>query len=635
LLTSQHFMTEPTQSEKNSPGKALIIGALGVVYGDIGTSPLYTVRESVARFDNFGAPEVLGVLSLLFWLLMFVVSLKYVTLMLRADNRGEGGTLALMELAVRAATGRRRWVLTIMGLFGACLFYGDSIVTPAISVLSAVEGVGVVSDTFSEWVVPIAVGLLVGLFAVQRRGTGAIGKYFGPVMLAWFLVLGVMGAWRIIQTPQIMLAINPMYAWNLIGQAPLATYLLLGAVVLALTGAETLYADMGHYGRPAIRRAWFAVVLPGLLLCYFGQGALLIAQPDAIRNPFFLMAPSWALIPLVVLATAATIIASQAVISGAFSVTRQAIQLGFWPRMEILHTSAREEGQIFLPRVNQGLLIAVLVLVIGFGSSANLASAYGFAVTLTMLMTSLLAFAVLAPRQKGVRRILWLVLLGMFLLVDILLFSANTQKIHEGGWLPLGVALVLLTMMLTWKTGREQIHQTLAGDQQSLEDFMQGLEEYPPNRVPGTAVFMSMIVNTVPPALLHNLKHNKVLHEQVLFVTVASADVPYVTYNERYTLKRLGRSSWEVVAKWGFKQDPNVPQLLQQLRGEHPEIRLEPMLTSYFLSRQTLIVGKKEPLRRRWRRILFAFMARNAARSTLFYNIPPNQVVEMGMQLEL
>ncbi len=635
MLTSQHFMTEPTQSEKNSPGKALIIGALGVVYGDIGTSPLYTVRESVARFDNFGAPEVLGVLSLLFWLLMFVVSLKYVTLMLRADNRGEGGTLALMELAVRAATGRRRWVLTIMGLFGACLFYGDSIVTPAISVLSAVEGVGVVSDTFSEWVVPIAVGLLVGLFAVQRRGTGAIGKYFGPVMLAWFLVLGVMGAWRIIQTPQIMLAINPMYAWNLIGQAPLATYLLLGAVVLALTGAETLYADMGHYGRPAIRRAWFAVVLPGLLLCYFGQGALLIAQPDAIRNPFFLMAPSWALIPLVVLATAATIIASQAVISGAFSVTRQAIQLGFWPRMEILHTSAREEGQIFLPRVNQGLLIAVLVLVIGFGSSANLASAYGFAVTLTMLMTSLLAFAVLAPRQKGVRRILWLVLLGMFLLVDILLFSANTQKIHEGGWLPLGVALVLLTMMLTWKTGREQIHQTLAGDQQSLEDFMQGLEEYPPNRVPGTAVFMSMIVNTVPPALLHNLKHNKVLHEQVLFVTVASADVPYVTYNERYTLKRLGRSSWEVVAKWGFKQDPNVPQLLQQLRGEHPEIRLEPMLTSYFLSRQTLIVGKKEPLRRRWRRILFAFMARNAARSTLFYNIPPNQVVEMGMQLEL
>ncbi|MFA7623455.1 MAG: potassium transporter Kup [Pusillimonas sp.] len=628
-------MTEPTQSEKNSPGKALIIGALGVVYGDIGTSPLYTVRESVARFDNFGAPEVLGVLSLLFWLLMFVVSLKYVTLMLRADNRGEGGTLALMELAVRAATGRRRWVLTIMGLFGACLFYGDSIVTPAISVLSAVEGVGVVSDTFSEWVVPIAVGLLVGLFAVQRRGTGAIGKYFGPVMLVWFLVLGVMGAWRIIQTPQIMLAINPMYAWNLIGQAPLATYLLLGAVVLALTGAETLYADMGHYGRPAIRRAWFAVVLPGLLLCYFGQGALLIAQPDAIRNPFFLMAPSWALIPLVVLATAATIIASQAVISGAFSVTRQAIQLGFWPRMEILHTSAREEGQIFLPRVNQGLLIAVLVLVIGFGSSANLASAYGFAVTLTMLMTSFLAFAVLAPRQKGVRRILWLVLLGMFLLVDILLFSANTQKIHEGGWLPLGVALVLLTMMLTWKTGREQIHQTLAGDQQSLEDFMQGLEEYPPNRVPGTAVFMSMIVNTVPPALLHNLKHNKVLHEQVLFVTVASADVPYVTYNERYTLKRLGRSSWEVVAKWGFKQDPNVPQLLQQLRGEHPEIRLEPMLTSYFLSRQTLIVGKKEPLRRRWRRILFAFMARNAARSTLFYNIPPNQVVEMGMQLEL
>lgn len=628
-------MTEPTQSEKNSPGKALIIGALGVVYGDIGTSPLYTVRESIAQFDNFGAPEVLGVLSLLFWLLMFVVSLKYVTLMLRADNRGEGGTLALMELALRGLTGRRRWVLTVMGLFGACLFYGDSIVTPAISVLSAIEGVSVVSDTLSEWVVPVSVGLLVGLFAVQRRGTGAIGKYFGPIMLVWFTVLGVLGAWRIGQTPEILLAINPVYAWNLVGQAPLATYLLLGAVVLALTGAETLYADMGHYGRPAIRRAWFAVVLPGLLLCYFGQGALLIAQPEAIRNPFFLMAPSWALIPLVVLATAATVIASQAVISGAFSVTRQAIQLGFWPRMEILHTSAREEGQIFLPRVNQGLLIAVLILVVGFGSSAKLASAYGFAVTLTMLMTSLLAFAVLAPKQKGLRRTLWLVLLGLFLAVDILLFSANTQKILEGGWLPLGVALVLLTLMLTWKTGRDQLHQTLAGDHQPLEEFMQGLEEYPPNRVLGTAVFMSMIVNTVPPALLHNLKHNKVLHDQVLFVTVASADRPYVTYNERYTLKRLGRSSWEVVAKWGFKQEPNVPQLLQQLRGEHPEIKLEPMLTSYFLSRQTLIVGNKEPLRRRWRLILFAFMARNAARSTRFYKIPPNQVVEMGMQLEL
>ena len=628
-------MIEPSQSEKNSPGKALIIGALGVVYGDIGTSPLYTVRESVVRFDNFGAPEVLGVLSLLFWLLMFVVSLKYVTLILRADNRGEGGTLALMELAVRGLQGRRRWVLTVMGLFGACLFYGDSIVTPAISVLSAIEGVSVVSDTFSDWVVPISVGLLVGLFAVQRRGTGAIGKYFGPIMLVWFTVLGVLGAWRIAETPEILLAVNPVYAWHLMAKAPLATYLLLGAVVLALTGAETLYADMGHYGRKAIRRAWFAVVLPGLLLCYFGQGALLIAQPDAIRNPFFLMAPSWALIPLVVLATAATVIASQAVISGAFSVTRQAIQLGFWPRMEILHTSAREEGQIFLPRVNQGLLIAVLILVVGFGSSAELASAYGFAVTLTMLMTSLLAFAVLPGKATGARRTLWLVLLGLFLLVDVLLFSANMQKIHEGGWLPLGVALVLLSMMLTWKTGRDQLHEMLAGDQQPLEEFIQGLEEYPPNRVPGTAVFMSMIVNTVPPALLHNLKHNKVLHEQVLFVTVASADVPYVTYNERYTLKRLGRSSWEVVAKWGFKQEPNVPQLLQQLRGEHPEIKLEPMMTSYFLSRQTLIVGNKEPLRRRWRRLLFAFMARNAARSTRFYKIPPNQVVEMGMQLEI
>ncbi|OXR49561.1 potassium transporter Kup [Pusillimonas sp. T2] len=633
-------MTQPIQEEslshgKHSPGAALIIGALGVVYGDIGTSPLYTIRESVSRFDRFGATEVLGVLSLLFWLLMFVVSLKYVTLMLRADNRGEGGTLALMELALRGATGRKRWVLTVMGLFGACLFYGDSIVTPAISVLSAIEGVGVVSHTLDDWVVPISVGLIVGLFMVQRRGTGAIGKFFGPIMLFWFTVLGTMGAWRIAQTPEILLAINPIYAWNLIGEAPLATYLLLGAVVLALTGSETLYADMGHYGRPAIRRAWFMVVLPGLLLCYFGQGALLIAQPEAIRNPFFLMAPSWALIPLVVLATAATVIASQAVISGAFSVTRQAIQLGFWPRMEILHTSAREEGQIYLPRVNQALFLAVLVLIIGFGSSASLASAYGFAVTATMLVTSLLAFAVLPGKASGGRRVLWLVLLTLFLLLDILLFTANTQKIFDGGWLPLGVALVLLTLMLTWKTGRDQIHRTLAGDQQPLKAFMEGLEQYPPTRVPGTAVFMSMIVNTVPPALLHNLKHNKVLHEQVLFVTVAAADVPYVSYTERYTLNKLSRSSYEVIARWGFKQEPNVPQLLAQLAGEHPEIQLEPMLTSYFLSRQTVIVVRKQPLYARWRQLLFALMARNAARSTRFYKIPPNQVVEMGMQLEL
>jgi KUP system potassium uptake protein len=540
-----------------------------------------------------------------------------------------------MELAGRGRSGRKRWVITVLGLIGACLFYGDSVITPAISVLSAVEGVSVVSHTFDDWVVPIAAVLIIALFLVQRHGTGAIGKFFGPIMLVWFTVIGILGAWRIFQTPDILLALNPLWALRLMDDAPFSTYLLLGAVVLALTGSETLYADMGHYGRSAIRRAWFGIVLPGLLLCYFGQGALLIADPSTLRNPFFLMAPSWGLIPLVVLATMATVIASQAVISGAFSVTRQAVQLGFWPRMEILHTSAKEEGQIFLPRVNQALFVGVMVLVLGFQSSANLASAYGFAVTATMLMTTLLAFSVLPRGSTGLRRAGWFVLLTLFLLIDILLFTSNTQKIVDGGWLPFSIAIVLLTLMLTWKTGRDQIHHTLADGQQPLKQFMQGLEEYPPNRVPGTAVFMSMIVNTVPPALLHNLKHNKVLHEHVLFVTVDVADVPYVSYTERYQLEHISRSSWQIVARWGFKQEPNVPQLLEQVAQEHPEVELEPMQMSYFLSRQSIIVVRKIAWHQRWRRVLFAFMARNAARSTRFYKIPPNKVVEMGMQLEL
>ncbi|QIM49400.1 potassium transporter Kup [Pusillimonas sp. DMV24BSW_D] len=631
---SNHSVSESGHIGSNARS-ALVVGALGVVYGDIGTSPLYTVRAALSHFGTYSTEEVLGVLSLLFWLLMIVVSLKYVTLMLRADNKGEGGTLSLMELAGRGRSGRKRWVITVLGLIGACLFYGDSVITPAISVLSAVEGVSVVSHTFDDWIVPIAAGLIIALFLVQRHGTGAIGKFFGPIMLIWFTVIGILGAWRIFQTPEIIMALNPLWALRLMDEAPLSTYLLLGAVVLALTGSETLYADMGHYGRSAIRRAWFGIVLPGLLLCYFGQGALLIADPSTLRNPFFLMAPSWGLIPLVILATMATVIASQAVISGAFSVTRQAVQLGFWPRMEILHTSAKEEGQIFLPRVNQALFVGVMILVLGFQSSANLASAYGFAVTATMLMTTLLAFSVLPRGSTGLRRVGWFVLLTLFLLIDILLFTSNTQKIADGGWLPFSIAIVLLTLMLTWKTGRDQIHHTLADGQQPLKQFMQGLEEYPPNRVPGTAVFMSMIVNTVPPALLHNLKHNKVLHEHVLFVTVDVADVPYVSYTERYALEQTSRSSWQIVARWGFKQEPNVPQLLEQVAQEHPEVELEPLQMSYFLSRQSIIVVRKIAWHQRWRRVLFAFMARNAARSTRFYKIPPNKVVEMGMQLEL
>lgn len=618
-----------------SPSAAILLGALGVVYGDIGTSPLYAMKVSLSGFAVLNPGHILGVLSLLFWLLMVVVSLKYVICILQADNRGEGGILALMELAISGLSGRKKWIYTIAGLIGASLFYGDSVITPAISVLSAIEGISVVSHRFDEWIVPLSLVVLAGLFAIQSRGTGAMGKLFGPIMLLWFLTLGVLGIWRIAETPEILRALNPIWAISFIGDAPWEVFLLLGAIVLAVTGAEALYVDMGHFGRPAIRRAWFGLVMPGLILSYFGQGALLLADPSAIKNPFFLMAPSWGLVPLVVLATLATIIASQAVISGAFSITRQAVQLGYWPRMVIQHTSASEEGQIYLPRVNGLLFVAVLVLVVGFGSSDRLAHAYGFAVTGTMLMTSVLAFLVLPKNSKGATRALWLALLSTFLVIDVLLFSSNALKLFEGGWLPLGIGLSILALMIAWKQGRDKLHEALADGQQPLKEFMTSLEAYPPTRVPGTAIFMSMIVNTVPPALLHNLKHNKVLHEQALFLTVQSAGIPYVPTQERYQLERLGPSSWQAIATWGFKQDPHVPQLLEQMAKEHPELNLEPLQLSYFLSRQTVLVVRKLSLVSRWRRTLFAFMARNSSTSTRFFKIPPNRVVEMGMQQEI
>lgn len=612
-----------------------MVGALGVVYGDIGTSPLYTMKVALSGAAQPDVEHIMGVLSLLFWMLVIVVSLKYVICILQADNRGEGGTLALTELAVRGRPGKTRWRLMVLGLIGASLFYGDSMITPAISVLSAVEGIGVISHTFDPWIVPISVLVLVALFMVQSRGTGTVGRMFGPVMLLWFLVLGLLGGWRILQMPGVLAAVNPIWALRFIGAAPWETFVALGSLVLALTGAEALYADMGHFGRPAIRRAWFWLVQPALVLCYFGQGALLLDDPSAILNPFFLLAPAWGLVPLVCLATVATVIASQSVISGAFSVTRQAVQLGYWPRMVIQHTSAREEGQIYLPRVNWLLMFAVLILVLAFGSSDRLAHAYGFAVTGTMLMTSILAFAVLPRGARGVRRLAWWALISVFLVIDVLLFSSNTLKIHEGGWLPLFVGLALLTLMMTWKQGRQQIHDTLAGDHQPLAEFMEALEKYPPTRVPGTAVFMSMIVGTVPPALLHNLKHNKVLHEQALFLTIESADVPYVPFSERFDLQRVSRNSWQAVARWGFKQEPNVPQVIEQIAQEVPELDLDPMRISYFLSRQTVIVVRRGSWLTLAQRRLFAFMARNASRSTRFYKIPPNRVVEMGMQTEL
>lgn len=612
----------------------LMLGALGVVYGDIGTSPLYTLRACLASFGVVEPQHVFGVLSILFWLLMLVVSFKYVMLVLRADNRGEGGTLALLELALRGRTGRARWLLIVLGIFGASLFYGDSMITPAISVLSALEGIGIISHTLDPWIVPMAMAVLLGLFLIQSRGTGAMGKLFGPVMALWFGVLAALGGWQVWQAPEVLQALNPLWALRFISDFPLGSFLLLGAVVLALTGAEALYADMGHFGRPAIRRAWFSMVLPSLVLCYFGQGALLLRNPEAIRNPFFLMAPEWALVPLVVLATIASVLAAQAVISGAYSVTRQAVQLGFWPRMQILYTSASERGQIYLPQVNTLLLVSVLILVMVFQSSENLAAAYGFAVTGTMLATTVLAFAVLPRGTKGAKRLLWVTVLSSLLVIDILLFSANVFKVHEGGWLPLMVGVIIFSLMMTWRHGRQLLALRQQRDHQPLKSFLTQLEEFPPARVPGTAVFMTMSPGKVPAALLHNLKHNKVLHDHVVFLTLQVADVPYVAAHERYKVEHLSASCWQVVVDYGFKEDPNVPRALRLVAEAYPEIDVEPMRTSYFLSRQTMVPAAK-PVMGRWQRAVFGFMARNAMRSTRFFKIPPNRVVEMGMQVEL
>lgn len=626
-------MSQTSEAGTSRP-MALMMGALGVVYGDIGTSPLYTLRACLTGFADLEPSHILGVLSILFWLLMVVVSLKYVTLVLRADNQGEGGTLALLELAVRGRSGRMRMFLIILGIFGAALFYGDSMITPAISVLSAIEGIGVVSHTMDPWVVPAAIVVLVGLFAIQSHGTGAVGKLFGPVMGLWFGTLAVMGGWQIWQTPEVLAALNPMWGLRFIIEFPLMSFLLLGAVVLALTGAEALYADMGHFGRPAIRRAWFSMVLPSLTLCYLGQGALLLRDPTAIRNPFFLMAPEWGLVALVALATVATVVASQAVISGAFSVTRQAVQLGFWPRMQILHTSAIEKGQIYLPQVNALLLCAVLLLVLVFRNSENLAAAYGFAVTGTMLTTSVLAFAVLPRGSAGGRRLAWMILLGILLLIDVLLFGANIFKIHEGGWMPLLVGVIVFTLMMTWRRGRQLLAELQARDRQPLREFMEQLEAYPPARVPGTAIFMTMNSGNVPPALLHNLKHNKVLHDHVVFLSIRVADVPYIPAGGRFEVAQISPSSWQVIIHYGFKEDPDVPDALREVAEAYPGIDLEPMRTSFYLSRQTVVSAKRSAMSR-WRRAVFAFLARNSTRSTKFFKIPPNRVVEMGMQVEL
>jgi KUP system potassium uptake protein len=613
---------------------ALTLGAIGVVYGDIGTSVLYAVKEVFGSGHVAFTPEnVYGILSIFFWTLTFIVSIKYVSLVLRADNNGEGGLIAMLALASQSVIDRPRLrrVLLVVGIFGTCLFYGDGVITPAISVLGAMEGLEVISPKFTKYVVPLTLLVVFCLFLVQRRGTGGIGKFFGPITLVWFAVIAALGVHQIIGHPEILKALSPHYALAFMWDNPGTAFILLGAVVLCVTGAEALYADLGHFGKKPIRLAWFTVVMPALTLNYFGQGALLLANPAAVKNPFYLMAPEWALIPLVVLATAAAVIASQALITGAFSVTRQVIQLGYLPRLHILHTSVRDTGQIYLPFVNWGLFVAIVLAVVMFRSSGNLAAAYGIAVTTDMLITTMLTFFVIRYSWKYP---LWLCLsaTGAFFVVDFAFFASNLLKLFDGGWFPLAIGGGVFILMATWKDGRKLLNDKLRADAIDLPSFLEAVFISPPTRVAGTAVFLTVETGTVPNAMLHNLKHNKVLHAINLFVTVRNHEVPWIGLSKRVEIESLGHDCWQVLVNYGFKNDPDIPKALQQLRGRGCEI--DPMTTSYFLSRDIVIPTIGGGMAQ-WREKLFAQMHHNASGAAEFLQLPNNAVVELGSKIEI
>lgn len=614
---------------------SLLVAAVGVVYGDIGTSPLYTLREVFS--GGYGVPVnhdgVLGILSLIFWSLIWVVSIKYMVFILRADNQGEGGTMALTALARRACAPfpRLRMLMVGCGLVGASLFYGDSMITPAVSVLSAVEGMGLAFEHIDHWVVPLSLVVLVLLFVVQKHGTARIGTLFGPVMVLWFLALAVLGIHGIAQSPEVIKAVNPLWAVRFFVVHPTMGITILGAVVLALTGAEALYADMGHFGRKPIARAWFVLVLPSLVLNYFGQGALLLQDPQAARNPFYLLAPDWALLPLVALATLAAVIASQAVISGAFSLTRQAIQLGYIPRMHIQHTSSDEQGQIYISAVNWSLMVGVVLLVLGFESSGALAAAYGVAVTGTMLMTTLLVSSVMLLLWKWPAWLAVPVLLG-FLAVDGMFFLANLPKVVQGGAFPVLAGIVLFALMSTWKRGRQILVERIDEASLPLPVFIASLAVQPPHRVEGTAVFLTARPEAVPHALLHNLLHNQVLHRQVVLLTVVSEDRPRVPVEERFEVKSHGDGFFRVLLHFGFMDEPDVPAALALCHLD--ELDFSPMRTTYFLSRETVILSRLVGMAR-WRGALFAFMLKNANGNLKFFNLPLNRVIELGTQVEI
>ena len=613
---------------------ALTLGALGVVYGDIGTSPLYALKEVfhgghvAATADN-----ILGVLSLIFWTMTIIVSVKYVALILRADNNGEGGLIAMLALATTAVKDkpRLRSALMTVGLFGTAIFYGDGVITPAISVLSAVEGLEIAAPSLHEAVIPITLLVLAGLFSVQRFGTGGIGKFFGPVTLVWFIVLVALGLPHILANPAVLVALNPVYALAFFTHNPVVAFVGLGAVVLCVTGGEALYADMGHFGKQPIRIAWFTFVMPALVVNYFGQGAMLLKDPQAIDNPFYKMAPGWAQLPLVVLATAATVIASQALITAAFSVTKQAIQLGILPRMAIRHTSVRDTGQIYVPFVNWGLFVFIVLAVGLFKTSSNLASAYGIAVTLDMTITTVMTFFVIRFGWKY-PLLPSLLATGFFFIIDITFFASNMLKLIAGGWFPIVIGIGMFTLMVTWVRGRALMSAKLRDDAIDLTSFLEAVFVSPPTRVDGTAVFLSGDIGLTPNALLHNLKHNKVLHEYNLFVTVKHHEVPWVGLNRRIEMQPLGHDCWQAVLHFGFKNDPDVPEALKLLEGRG--IPLPEMDTSYFLSRDIVIPTFGDGMAM-WREKLFAGMHRNAAAAADFLNLPSNRIVELGAKVEI
>ena len=624
-----------TEADSKKRLAALALGAVGVVYGDIGTSPLYTLQTALSHDGMHPSPEsIYGVLSLIFWALIIVVSLKYVMFIMRADNKGEGGIMALMALALRGVGGqpKLRWLLAIVGIFGASLFYGDGVITPAISVLSAVEGVKVAAPGLAHWVVPVTAVILFFLFALQRHGTERVGRLFGPVMVVWFIVIGLLGVHMILTEPHVLYALNPYYGVRFFITHGLQAYIALGSVVLAVTGTEALYADMGHFGKRPIRMAWFNFVLPALVLNYFGQGALLLKHPEAIDNPFFKTVPSMLLYPMIALATVATVIASQAVISGAFSMTREAMSLGYSMRMPVVHTSREMSGQIFVPWINSFLLVMVLLAVFGFRSSENLSAAYGIAVTGTMAITTVLALFV-ARHQWGWRVPTLLVVGTVLLTIDISFFTANLIKVEYGGWFPLVLGLAVFIVMTTWRRGRELVVREIKQGGLALSPFIENITEHPPLRVPGTAVFLTANQNAVPHALLHNLKHNKVLHDRNVMLTVDVLETPFADREERIHLTPLGSDFYGLEVRFGFAEDPNIPLALSKCAKAGLPFDL--MDTTFFLSRENIVADKRRPGMALWRDRLFAFMSRNALPATAFFQIPGNRLIELGTQVEI